>query len=62
MSNILLGLALIFASMQTAWALFAEGHTVVLPAVAGFIYLGARCIRGGFRALADWCEVRIEVD
>ncbi len=62
MSKILLGFALIMAAMQNAWALLAEGQTVVLPAVAAFLYLGARCIRRGISALADWCEVRIEID
>ena len=62
MSKILLGFALIMASMQTAWALFAEGQTVVLPAVAAFLYLGARCIKGGISALSEWCEVHIEID
>ena len=62
MSKILLGFTLILASTQTAWALFAEGHTIVMPAVAAFLYMGFRSIISGIHALGDWCEIRVEID
>ena len=62
MAKILLGLTLILASTLTAWALFAEGYTIVIPALAAVLYLGVRCIRNGIHALAAWSEFRVEVD
>jgi hypothetical protein len=47
MSNILFGLALISASLQTAWALFAEGQLLALSAVVVMLYAGWKNVRTG---------------
>ena len=48
MSQLLFGLALISAALQTAWALIADGQSLVLPVVAEILYVGWRKVRGGF--------------
>lgn len=47
MSNILFGLVLISASLQTAWALLAEGQLLALSAVAVVLYSGWKNVRTG---------------
>ena len=46
MSNIFLGLVLIFAAVQTAWALLAEGQLLALPVVAVMFYEGWKNLKG----------------
>jgi hypothetical protein len=48
MSNILFGLALISASLQTSWAFFAEDHLLALPLAGIVLYAGWQCLRGGW--------------
>jgi hypothetical protein len=47
MSHILFGLALISASLQTAWALFAEQQLLGLPVIAVMFYVGWHNVKGG---------------
>jgi hypothetical protein len=47
MSHILFGLALISASLQTAWALFAEEQLLGLPVMAVMFYVGWHNVKGG---------------
>ena len=53
MARIFFGIALISAALQTAWALFAEEKTVVLPLALVALVMGIRLVVGGvagFRA------------
>jgi len=47
MSNLLFGFALISASLQTGWAIFAEGQLFALSAVVVMLYAGWRNVRAG---------------
>ena len=53
MSNILFGLALISASLQTAWALFAEGQVLALFVVIVMLYAGWKNVRVGSEQLQN---------
>jgi len=53
MSNILFGLALISASLQTAWALFAEGQLLALSIVVVMLYAGWKNVRTGSEHLQN---------
>jgi membrane protein implicated in regulation of membrane protease activity len=54
MSNILFGLVLISASLQTAWALFAEEQLLALSAVVVLmLYVGWKYIRAGSERLQN---------
>ena len=53
MSNILFGLALISASLQTAWALFAEGQVLALFVVIVMLYAGWKNVRAGSEQLQN---------
>jgi hypothetical protein len=53
MSNILFGLVLISASLQTAWALFAEGQLLALSAVVVMLYAGWKNVRAGSEHLQN---------
>ena len=44
MSNFLLGIALISASLQTSWALVAEDHLLALPLAGLALHAGWRCL------------------
>jgi hypothetical protein len=47
------GLALISASLQTAWALFAEGQLLALSAVVVMQYAGWKNVRAGSEHLQN---------
>ena len=53
MSNILFGLALISASLQTVWALFAEGQVLALFVVIVMLYAGWKNVRAGSEQLQN---------
>jgi len=53
MSNILFGFALIFASLQTGWAFFAEGQLFALSAVVVMLYAGWKNVRAGSEHLQN---------
>jgi len=53
MSNILFGLALISASLQTAWAFFSEGQLLALSAVVVMLYAGWKNVRAGSEHLQN---------
>ena len=46
--NVLLGLALISASLQTGWAFFAEGQIAAYPPVVFSLLLGSRYVISEF--------------
>jgi hypothetical protein len=47
MSQLLFGLALVSASLQTGWAVFAEGQFLALPLVIAALLLGVRVLASG---------------
>ena len=47
MSQLLFGLALVSASLQTGWAVFAEGQLLALPLVIVALLLGVRSLASG---------------
>jgi hypothetical protein len=53
MSNILFGFALISASLQTAWAFFAEGQLLALSIVVVMLYAGWKNVRAGSEHLQN---------
>ncbi len=53
MSNILFGLVLISASLQTGWAFFAEGQLLALSVVVVMLYTGWKNVRTGSEHLQN---------
>ncbi len=47
MSQLLFGLALVSASLQTGWAVFAEGQFLALPLVIFALLSGVRSLAAG---------------
>jgi membrane protein implicated in regulation of membrane protease activity len=52
MPHIFFGLAIISASLQTAWAMYADGLIFLLPVAAVLVYIGWRYVKSGSQARA----------
>jgi hypothetical protein len=52
MPHIFFGLAIISASLQTAWAMYADGLMFPLPVAAVVVYVGGRYVKNGSQARA----------
>ena len=59
MSQLLFGLALVSASLQTGWAVFAEGQLLALPLVHFALLLGVRSLASGSFAPLPFSVMRV---